>query len=156
MNFYDYIFVVPPANLLHEINNSLITLNNVKKTIKKIIDTAKKLNKKVVAVSDAYYLDKTDQIAHKVYVNSKLLGGRRHRLFRYDSTNDVLPDLHLRTTQELLDEFAFLKDEELIKEIVIINSLEFASHVQDDIKPLKSGLYAPKIADATDNLQKIV
>jgi len=49
--------VVPPKNLLHEINRQLISESNVKKTIIKIIETAKKFNKKVIAVSDGYYLD---------------------------------------------------------------------------------------------------
>ena len=157
ISYYDYIFVAPPANLLNEIDSNNISTNNVKKTIKKIIQTAKKLNKKVVAVSDAHYLDKTDQLAYKVYVNSKLLGGKRHRFYKYGSaTTEVIPDLHLRTTQEMLDEFAFLQDEKLINEIVIDNSIEFNNLISNDIKPLKKGLFAPKIADATEKLQSIV
>lgn len=157
ISYYDYIFICPPANLTHEIDDGLITLTNVKKTLKKVINFAKKLNKKVVAVSDAHYLDKTDQIAYKIYVNSKLLGGKRHRFYKYNgSTTEILPDLHLRTTDEMLDEFAFLGDQELIKEIVIDNSIEFANQIANDIKPLQSGLHAPKIADATEKLTNLV
>lgn len=157
INYYDYIFVAPVNNVLNEIDNGNISVNNVKKTIKRIIQTAKKLNKKVVAVSDAHYLDKTDQLAYKIYVNSKLLGGKRHRFYRYgSSTTETIPDLHLRTTEELLNEFAFLQDEQLINEIVVDNSIEFANAISDDIKPLKKGLFAPNIADATEKLQSLV
>jgi DNA polymerase-3 subunit alpha (Gram-positive type) len=54
---YDFIFVSPPSNFKHEINRNGITLNNVKKIIKKIIVNAIELNKKVVAVSNTYYLN---------------------------------------------------------------------------------------------------
>lgn len=157
IDYYDYIFVAPPNNLLHEIQNENISLKNVKDTIKRIIATAKKLNKKVIAVSDAHYLDKQDQLAYKVYVNSKLLEGKRHRFYKYaETTTEIVPDLHLRTTKEMLDEFDFLGDPNLIKEIVIDNSLEFANKIPNDIKPLKSSLCPPNIPDADEKLQKIV
>jgi DNA polymerase III alpha subunit (gram-positive type) len=49
--------VASPNNLKHEINRNAITLNNVKKIIKKIITNAIELNKKVIAVSNTYYLN---------------------------------------------------------------------------------------------------
>jgi DNA polymerase-3 subunit alpha (Gram-positive type) len=55
---YDYIFVSPPSTFEHEINRGSITKPNVNKIIKKIINTACELNKKVIAVSNSYYLDK--------------------------------------------------------------------------------------------------
>jgi DNA polymerase-3 subunit alpha (Gram-positive type) len=57
MMFYDYIYVSPPKTLAHISNRGDITELNIKKTIQKIIDTANNINKKVIAVSDAYYLD---------------------------------------------------------------------------------------------------
>ncbi|MDE6476945.1 MAG: hypothetical protein K2L48_01950 [Mycoplasmoidaceae bacterium] len=56
----------------------------------------------------------------------------------------------------MLNEFAFLQDKQLINEIVIDNSIEFSNSISNDIKPLKKGLFAPKIADATEKLQAIV
>jgi DNA polymerase III alpha subunit (gram-positive type) len=49
--------VAPPKNLAHEVGRNIISESNVKKIIIKIINTAKALNKKVAAVSDAYYLE---------------------------------------------------------------------------------------------------
>jgi DNA polymerase III alpha subunit (gram-positive type) len=57
MMFYDYIYVSPPKTLAHLVNRGEISELNIKKTIQKIIDTAHNLNKKVIVVSDAYYLD---------------------------------------------------------------------------------------------------
>jgi DNA polymerase III alpha subunit (gram-positive type) len=42
---------------MHEVGRNIISESNIKKTIIKIINTAKSLNKKVIAVSDAYYLE---------------------------------------------------------------------------------------------------
>ncbi|OAV63406.1 DNA polymerase III PolC [Bacteroidales bacterium Barb6] len=57
INYYDFIFVTSPRNLEHDINRNIISRENVKKTIIKIIDAAKLASKKVVVVSDTYYLD---------------------------------------------------------------------------------------------------
>jgi DNA polymerase-3 subunit alpha (Gram-positive type) len=57
MEKYDYIFVAPASSVMHEVVKQNITMENVKVTIKRIVDIAKANNKKVCAVSDAYYLD---------------------------------------------------------------------------------------------------
>jgi DNA polymerase-3 subunit alpha (Gram-positive type) len=157
IDFYDYIFISPPATLAHDVHRKIITNKNIEKTIIKIINACETRNKKVIAVSDAYYLDPSDQIAHKVFVNSKLLGGKRHRLFSYgEDQNDVLPDLHLRTTDEMLNEFAFLNDQSLIQKIVIDNAYEFANAIDNGIQPLRHGLYTPKIDGVEEKMRSKV
>jgi DNA polymerase-3 subunit alpha (Gram-positive type) len=154
--FYDYIFIAPVKNLAHLINREEITEQNIKKTINRIIEVARNVNKKVIAVSDAYYLNPSDKIAHDVYVHTKQGGGGSHRFFRYNDNNNIMPDMHLRTTKEMLNEFDFLKDEHLIKEIVIDNSQDFINQVQNDIKPVKTGSYRPKLGDVATNLKNLI
>lgn len=156
MKYYDYVFIASPNNYLNQIHNGYLTEEVVKIGINKIINTANKLNKKVIAVSDSYYLDQWDKQAHDVYVNSKILGGKSHRLFRFNSDNLVMPDLFVRTTQEMLDEFSFLKDKELIQKIVIDNVNEFKSKIESNIAPLKKGNYPPEIPDAEKKLLDLV
>ena len=57
MKYYDYVFIASPNNYLNQIHNGYLTEEVVKIGINKIINTANKLNKKVIAVSDSYYLD---------------------------------------------------------------------------------------------------
>lgn len=152
INYLDFVFVASPNNLLHKINGHDFTLEQIQSIIKKIINTANKLNKKVIAVSDAYYLDEQDQIGRRVYINSKLLGGKAHRLYRYGEDNSIIPDNHLRTTKEMLDEFSFLKDKELINQIVITNSVEFAKQIENNLEPIKLKLYPPKIENVEEKL----
>jgi DNA polymerase-3 subunit alpha (Gram-positive type) len=156
MMFYDYIFVAPATNLSHVINREEITEANVKKTISKIIEVANNINKKVIVVSDAYYLDPNEKIAHDVYIHTKQGGGGSHRLYRYGDNNSVMPDMHLRTTKEMLNEFSFLKDEMRIKEIVIDNSQLFLAQIENDIKPVKTGSYRPKLGDVSTKLKNLV
>jgi DNA polymerase-3 subunit alpha (Gram-positive type) len=156
MTFYDYIFISPPVNVAHLINRGEISEQNVKKTIRKIITTANDVNKLVIAVSDAYYLDPADKIAHNVYIHTKQLGGGSHRLYRYGDNNDVMPDLHLRTTKEMLQEFIFLKDEPLVHELVISNTHTFIKQVDNEIKPIKAGSYRPKLGDVATKLKNLV
>lgn len=156
INFFDYIFVASPNNMRHFINNKELTEEEIRNTIKKIINTANKLNKKVIAVSDSYYIDPSDEIGRRVYINSKLLGGKQHRIYRYDGKNDILPDNHLRTTNEMIDEFKFLKDEKLINDVVINNSKEFSNKIENNLQPIKTGLYPPKIKDVEKKLLQYV
>ena len=156
INYLDFVFIASPNNLLHKINNHDLTLEEVQLIIKKIIDFADKSNKKVIAVSDAYYLDKHDQIGRRVYINSKLLGGNSHRLYRHGGDNSVIPDTHLRTTDEMLNEFSFLKDKKLINQIVIDNSIEFAKQIENNLEPIKLKLYPPKIENVDKKLLDFV
>lgn len=152
INYLDFVFVASPKNLLHKINGHDFSLEQIQIIIKKIINVANKLNKKVIAVSDAYYLDEQDQIGRRVYINSKLLGGKAHRLYRYGEDNSIVPDNHLRTTKEMLDEFSFLKDKELINQIVITNSIEFTKQIENNLEPIKLKLYPPKIENVEEKL----
>lgn len=154
IKYLDYVFIASPNNLLHRINDHDLTLEQIQQIIQKIINAAAKLNRKVIAVSDAYYLDEVDQIGRRVYINSKLLGGKAHRLYRYGEDNSVVPDTHLRTTDEMLKEFAFLKDKELIKKIVVDNTIEFNRQIENNLEPIKLKLYPPKIENVEDKLKK--
>ncbi|OAV64362.1 DNA polymerase III polC-type [Bacteroidales bacterium Barb6] len=64
--------------------------------------------------------------------------------------------MHYRTTAEMLDEFAFLKDQDYINEIVIQNTYAFTDAIANDIKPLKHGLHTPNIPEVDEKLTKLV
>ncbi|MCF0125451.1 MAG: hypothetical protein HUJ68_06820 [Clostridia bacterium] len=76
-----------------------------------------------------------------------MLGGHSHRLFSYFESNEVLPDNHLRTTNELLDEFSFL-GKDVAKQIVIDNANEFASKFPVGLSPIYDKLCPPVIKNA--------
>ncbi|MCQ3907325.1 MAG: hypothetical protein MJ219_00765 [Mycoplasmoidaceae bacterium] len=122
-----------------------------------IIETANKLNKKVCAVSDAYYLMPYEKKIHEIYVYTKQLGGKRHPLYRHDGTTFV-PDLHCLTTGQMLDAFKFVKDERLLNDIVINNTQAFANSIEQVIPfdTREDALCKPDLPDAEKKLVDLV
>lgn len=153
ISYYDFITIAPLSCFAHDINRKIYSENTLKKAIIKIIKIAKKLNKLVVASSDTYYLNRDDKSIFDVYVHTKSIGGKRHRFFKYDNTNDIMPDLHYRTTNEMLNEFAFLNDSNLINEIVIDNTVKIAEKFEKNIIPIKNELCSPSIEGAEEKLK---
>ncbi len=154
IKMYDYIFVAPDKNVEYQVRQEKLNSNDILKALQKIVLTSKKLGKKVCAVSDAYYLYEHERLIHEILVYTKQLGGVRHRLYRHDKTTFV-PDQHFMTTQEMLDAFKFLKDKELIHEIVITNTIDFANQI-GEVVPITEKLHAPKIENAESKLTNLV
>lgn len=144
---YDYIFIASPENFYPYIKTNSLTLETIQKLLKKIITYSYEQNKKVIAVSDAYYTNDWDKKFQEVYLYVKGLNGKRHRYYRYKS----LPNQFIRNTIELKEEFAFLNNQEIIDAIVVKNSHLFNQEISNDIKPVKDGLFAPKM-DNVDEL----
>lgn len=144
---YDYIFIAPVDNFLPLINSGELTEKNVQDAILRIVKFALEQNKKIIAVSDAYYINPWDKKFQNVYLYAKAINGRQHRYYRYK----ILPNQHIRITQEMHEAFNFLDNEKLIKEIIIQNSHEFTNNISSDIFPIKDRLYAPKM-DNVDHL----
>lgn len=142
INFYDYIFIAPPSCYTYLLSNSTdLTIDDIYKIIKKIIDIAITLNKKVIAVSDAHFLKSWDKKFYDVYIYAKAIGGNRHRYYRYKDA----PNTYLRNTKQMLDEFSFLNDQSLIEDLVINNVNSFINEINNEIYPIKDKLYTPHI-----------
>jgi DNA polymerase-3 subunit alpha (Gram-positive type) len=85
-----------------------------------------------------------------------MIGGKQHRLFKFTEDNSVLPMLHYRNTQEMLEEFKFITDEKLLNDIVIENTYDFNNQVADDIKPINNKLAMPHIPNTPEKLRELV
>lgn len=153
IEFYDFITIAPISCFLHEINRKIYSEKTLIDATKKIIRISKKLNKKIIASSDTYYLNKNDKQFFDVYVHTKSIGGKRHRFYKYDGSNNIMPDLYYRTTEEMMEEFHFLKDPNLIKEIVVDNTIEISNMFEKNIQPIKKTLCSPSIPGAEELLK---
>lgn len=144
MKFYDFIEVQPPDNYLYLINSGQIhSQEEVKKIIKDIVDAAEELNIPVVATGDAHYLNPEDKIVRDIYIAMKGVGGLPHPLLLRRKEGYENPSQHFRTTDEMLNDFAFL-GEEKDKEIVVTNS-NYIAELFDELKPIHDKLYTPHI-----------
>ncbi|CAB1054674.1 PolC-type DNA polymerase III [Spiroplasma endosymbiont of Danaus chrysippus] len=154
MKWFDFIEIQPPAVYKHLIQLGNITKEQLDDTIKKIINNALKLNKLVIATSDAHYLHPHEKMYRDVIINSKAIGGLLHPLFDRKGKVASYPDQHLRTTNQMLTEFNFLDDPNLINDIVINNPLQLAKQFEM-IKPIKDGLFTPSIVNVDTKLRNL-
>ncbi|ALV23544.1 hypothetical protein ASO20_02700 [Mycoplasma sp. (ex Biomphalaria glabrata)] len=155
IQIFDYIEVLPPTACTKLIADGIFnSIEEIETLTKRIIKLAKKANKAIVATSNAHYISKEDKELRKIFVSTKGLGGVYHPLKSVLDKTQNIPDNHLRMTNEMIEEFSFLKDEKLINEIVIENPNKIVELVDNKIIPIKEGLYFAKIGDNTQKLVK--
>ena len=142
-SFYDYLEIQPLCNNRFLIaegkvsgDEQLMDLN------RRIIALGKKLGKMTVATCDAHFLNKEDELYRKI-----LLAGQKFA----DADKDT--GIYLRTTDEMLAEFAYL-GEDLAYEVVVENPNKIADMVKK-IRPIPEGTYTPAIEGADEDLAKI-
>ncbi|WP_374721848.1 PolC-type DNA polymerase III [Peribacillus tepidiphilus] len=144
--FYDYLEVHPKAVYSHLIELEYVRdEKSLEGIISNIVKLGKKLNKPVVATGNVHYLDPNDKIYRKILISSQ---GGANPLNRHK-----LPDVHFRTTDEMLKEFSFL-GEETAKEIVVENTNKIADMI-DFVKPIKDDLYTPRIEGADEEIREM-
>ena len=155
MNFYDYIEVQPVSVFSHLIGSNQVFSNSydAEERIKKIIRVAKDAGKMVVATGDVHNLTKEDLIYRKIIINQKF-NGKLHPLNRRGME---IPNMYLKTTNEMLDEFSFL-DKKIANEIVIENTNKIADMCEEiEVIINTHGIpFAPKIANSKEDLTKLV
>ncbi|MFC0418847.1 PolC-type DNA polymerase III [Cytobacillus solani] len=144
--FYDYIEVHPKEVYAHLLELELVRNEKaLEDIIGKVVQLGEKLGLPVVATGNVHYLNPNDKIYRKILINSQ---GGANPLNRHK-----LPDVHFRTTNEMLDAFKFLGAEKA-REIVVENTNKIADMI-DEIKPIKDDLYTPKIEGADDEMRNM-
>ncbi|MCD4813151.1 PolC-type DNA polymerase III [bacterium] len=140
---YDYLEIMPRGNNAFLIRNNkvadeaaLLELN------RKIYQLGKKLNIPVVATGDIHFLEPGDEVFRSILQSG----------MGYDDATLQAP-LFFKSTDEMLEEFAYLGSAEAF-ETVVGNPVLIAEQVQD-IKPLKQNFYPPKLPDAEKELKTI-
>ena len=125
MKLYDYIELQPLGNYSTSIVlGSIPSVDRLKEVQKRIIRMAHKLNIPVCATSDAHYCIPEQKVFRDVYIMSQGVGGTIHPLYIRDEALRLRtknPDQHIRLTDEMKKEFAWLDDPDLIEEIVVRN-----------------------------------
>ncbi|MDR7072178.1 PolC-type DNA polymerase III [Fictibacillus barbaricus] len=145
-SFYDYLEIQPPSNYYHLIEKELVQDEmNLREILGNIVKLGEKLDKPVVATGNVHYLNPEDAIYRKILISSQ---GGANPLNR-----QTLPEVHFRTTDEMLDLFAFL-GEETAEKVVIENTNQIADSIAD-IKPIPDDLYTPKIEGADEEIRSM-
>ena len=107
-----------------------------------ILRLGETLNKPVCATCDVHFMEPEDEVYRRI-----LMAG-----MGFDDADNQAP-LYLRTTDEMLKEFAYL-GEKKAREVVIENPNRIADMVEE-IRPIPFGTYPPHIAGADEELQQL-
>ena len=146
--FYNYLEVQPVGNSLFlledEKEEAVQTEEDLRDLIRKIVKLGEQFHKPVAATGDVHYMDPEDVIYRKIIKAGKL---------RKDRDEYDLDSYYFRTTNEMLEEFAFL-GEEKAWEIVVDNPRSIAERIEK-ISPIREGKFPPVIADSDKTLREI-
>ena len=149
MKFYDFIEVQPPMAYAHLFSSMPNGIEDIQNVIKKIIRLAKSIDKIVVATSDCHYLRPKLKKYRDILINSSQVGGGVHKLSGYDTS----PSMHLRTTNEMLEEFDFL-GKELAYEIVVENTNIVFDKI-DKYPAFYKDMFSPKDDEFKNSILKV-
>ena len=129
INFYDYVEVQPIEVYDHLIQTSdFKDKEELQALVTKIVSAVKDAGKIIVATGDVHHFSREDKIYREIIVNQKVPGGGRHPLAKKEITS--IPSQHFRTTNEMLDDFAFL-GKDLAYEIVVENTNKVVDMVEE-------------------------
>lgn len=146
VDFYDYLEVQPIGNnafLKYEEHFEKVnTDEDLQELNKRIIKLGEEYNKPVVATCDVHFLDPQDEIYRRIIMAGK----------GYPDADRQAP-LYLRTTQEMMDEFAYLSYEKAY-EIVVTNT-NMINDMIDYIEPVRPDKCPPVIDDSDVTLRDI-
>ena len=157
IGFYDYVEVQPLEVYNHLIQTGdFLNEEELISNIKKIIRVTNEAGKLIVATGDVHHITRADKIYREIIVNQKNPGGGLHPLAKKDITD--IPSQHFRTTREMLDDFAFLNDDKLIRDIVIYNTWKVADQVEDIEVIIDTGgiPFSPRIENSREDVYKMV
>ena len=148
-SFYDYFEVVPPSNLeylIHDGKTPVDSLEDIRNATKRIIEIADRLGKPVVAVGNVHFTEKGDSIYRKIvkYFEAATKG-RRFNEGKYGT------ELYLRTTDEMLNEFAFLGAE--TAERIVITNTNMIADMCERIEPVRPDKCPPVIENSDNELR---
>lgn len=143
--YYDFIEVQPKPNYAPLLEQKVIADDeHLEDILKNMVKLGQEMDKPVVATGDVHYIDPHDAIYRQILINSQGGANPLNRTHR--------PDVHFRTTDEMLQEFNFL-GEQTAHQIVVTNTHQVADLIDDDIRPVKDKLYTPHMKGAEQEIQ---
>ena len=154
--YYDFIEVMPPAIYAPLIAKEQVKdMEELQTIIKSLIEVGDRLGKPVLATGNVHYLDPEDEIYREIIVRSLGQGAMINRTIGHGEAAQPapLPKAHFRTTNEMLDEFAFL-GEDLARKIVIENTNALAE-IFEPVEVVKGDLYTPFIDKAEETVAEL-
>ena len=145
VNFYDYLEIQPLGNnafMTRPDRDDVKTEEELIEINRKIVKLGEQFQKPVVATCDVHFMDPEDEVYRRIIMAGK----------GFADADDQAP-LYLRTTEEMMEEFAYLGHDKA-KEVVVTNPQKICDMV-DKISPIRKGKFPPVIEDSDKTLREI-
>ena len=142
--FYDYLEIQPACNNLFLLDAGRVkSMEEIRNFNREIVRLGEVLGKPVVAAGDVHFLHPEEEEYRRILMASR----------GFDGVDRPLP-LYLKTTDEMLTEFAYLGKEKA-REVVIENPRKIAA-LCESMAPLPQTLHSPKIEGSKAELEALV
>ncbi len=147
--WYDYLEIQPLSNnafMLRPDRRGRVLAKDeeqLREWNRTIVALGKELGKPVCATGDVHFMDPEDEIYRHILLDS----------MKYDDADSPNP-LYFRTTDEMLEEFAYL-GEETAREVVVTNTNLVAGWVER-FELLPKDLFPPKLENSDGELKDLV
>ena len=145
VNFYDYLEIQPLGNnafMLKDEKSTVKTREDLIALNQRIVELGTEFNKPVCATCDVHFLDPQDEVYRRI-----IMAGQGFK------DSDEQAPLYLRTTEEMLEEFAYLGPDKAY-EVVVTNTRKIAD-MCERISPVRPDKCPPVIPDSDKTLTKI-
>ncbi|WP_201318466.1 PolC-type DNA polymerase III [Paenibacillus sp. EPM92] len=142
--FYDVLEIQPTNVNMHLVEKGLVgSPSLLEDAARRILQIGRKLGKPVIATGNVHYLHPREKINRDITI---------HGITGFSPLKDIRkPDVHFRTTKEMLAEFEFLGKEDAF-EVVVHNTAELADRFEElELFPTK--LFTPIIEGADDEIR---
>lgn len=146
VEFYDYLEIQPLGNNRFMIDSpkheSIRNMEDLKEINRKIVRLGEQFHKPVVATCDVHFKNPEDEVYRRIIMAGKGFA---------DADNQA--PLYLRTTEEMLEEFAYLGSKKAY-EVVVENTRKITDMVEK-ISPVRPDKCPPVIEDSDKQLREI-
>ena len=145
VNFYDYLEIQPIGNNAFMIRNEDSSVQNeedLRDLNRRIVHLGEQFQKPVCATCDVHFLDPEDEVYRRIIMAGK----------GFKDCDEQAP-LYLRTTEEMLEEFAYLGPDKA-QEVVVTNT-RFIADQCELISPVRPDKCPPVIENSDETLRNI-
>jgi len=146
VGFYDYLEIQPVGNnqfmIASEKIRNVNSVEDIQNINRRIVKLGEEFHKPVVATCDVHFLDPEDEVYRRIIMGYK----------GFDDA-DNQPPLFLHTTEEMLEEFAYLGSDKAYE--VVVKNTNMIADMCETIAPVRPDKCPPVIADSDRILTEI-